>query len=293
MKAFANYHPICLMIYFLSVIIIAMFVQNPVLQLSALFGAVLFCICLQRKKEILSGFYFYIPLFILVTLTNPLFSHNGVTPLFFLNGQAVTLEAFVYGVAIAVMVIGVMLWCRCYSEIMTSDKFLYLFGRVIPKLSLVLSMILRFIPQFKKQIKKVKNAQKTMGMYSSKSRVERINSSLKVFFVMISWSLENSFETSISMKARGYGVKKRTNYSIFTFSSNDVVLLSSTLLFLLITIVSVSIGKMDFWYYPSISEINVSVFSIITYISFFLLSFTPFFIEIKEAFKWKYYISKI
>lgn len=89
-------------------------------------------------------------MFLLVAVTNPLFSHNGVTPLFYLNGNPVTLEAFVYGAAIAVMVVGVMLWCRCYSAVMTSDKFLYLFGRAIPKLALVLSMALRFIPMFKR-----------------------------------------------------------------------------------------------------------------------------------------------
>ena len=53
---------------------------------------------LVRKKAILSDMGFYLPLFLLVAVTNPLFSHNGVTPLFFMNGNPVTLEAVVYGV---------------------------------------------------------------------------------------------------------------------------------------------------------------------------------------------------
>lgn len=140
MKAFGNYHPFVLLIYFLSVLLVAMFVSNPVLQTEALAGGILFCIMIQRKRETVGNLGFYVPLFLMIAITNPLFSHNGVTPLFFLNGNPVTLEAFVYGIAIAVMLIGVILWCKCYSEIMTSDKFLYLFGKVIPKLSLVLSM---------------------------------------------------------------------------------------------------------------------------------------------------------
>lgn len=123
----------------------------------------------REEKAILSDMGFYLPLFLLVAVTNPLFSHNGVTPLFFMNGNPVTLEAVVYGVFISVMVVGVLFWCKCYNEIMTEDKFLYLFGRIIPKMSLVLSMALRFVPMFKRQMKNVSRAQKAMGLYSQKA----------------------------------------------------------------------------------------------------------------------------
>lgn len=204
MKAFANYHPAVLLLYFLSVLLVGMFVTNPVLQLTMLLGAVLFCLMLPHRS---GGAGFYVPMFLLVAVTNPLFSHNGVTPLFYLNGNPVTLEAFVYGAAIAVMVVGVMLWCACYSAVMTSDKFLCLFGRVIPKLALVLSMALRFIPMFKRQMHKVNRAQKAMGLYGSKSLVDKGRSALRVFLTMISWSLENAIDTAASMKARGYGCR--------------------------------------------------------------------------------------
>ena len=125
MKAFAGLHPLVLLFYFLSVLTVAMFVSNPVLSLLALLGAILFCATGTRRGAIARDLGFYLPMFLLVAITNPLFSHNGVTPLFFLNGNPVTMEAFVYGAAIAVMVIGVMLWCKCYSAVMTGDKFLY------------------------------------------------------------------------------------------------------------------------------------------------------------------------
>ena len=143
LKAFGSYHPTVLMIYFLSILLIAAFLSNPVLQTEALLGGILFCATLQRRGDGLRDLGFYLPLFLMVAVTNPIFSHNGVTPLFFLNGNPVTLEAVFYGIALAVTVIGVLLWCKCYSRIMTEDKFLYLFGRAAPKLSLTLSMALR------------------------------------------------------------------------------------------------------------------------------------------------------
>jgi energy-coupling factor transport system permease protein len=46
------------------------------------------------------------------------------------------------------MLAAVISWFSCYNAVMTSDKFVYLFGRVIPALSLILSMTLRFVPKF-------------------------------------------------------------------------------------------------------------------------------------------------
>ena len=128
MKAFAHYHPVVLLVYFSAVLLVAMFAANPVLESSALLGGALFCLMLQRRGEIAGNVGFYVPLFLMVAVTNPLFSHNGVTPLFFLNGNPVTLEAFVYGLFIAVMVVGVMLWSKCCGECITEDKFLYLYA---------------------------------------------------------------------------------------------------------------------------------------------------------------------
>ena len=94
------------------------------------------------------------PLFMVVALMNPLFNHYGVTVLFYLyNGTPVTLESVVYGLAMAVMLCEVIIWFQCYNKIMTSDKFIYLFGRVIPGFSLILSMCLRFVPRFKNRMK--------------------------------------------------------------------------------------------------------------------------------------------
>ena len=293
MKAFGNYHPFVLLIYFLSVLLVAMFISNPVLQTEALAGGILFCTVIHRKRENIGNLGFYIPLFLMIAITNPLFSHNGVTPLFFINGNPVTLEAFVYGISIAVMLIGVILWCKCYSGIMTSDKFLYLFGKAIPKLSLVLSMALRFIPMFKRQMHRVSRAQKAMGLYSSKSFTDKIRSHMRVFMAMISWSLENSIETSASMKARGYGLKGRTNFSLFHFYSGDAILLATCVLMLGITVSGVAMNETVFYYYPRISGLNLSVYAVIVYTAFGILSFIPFITEVKEALVWKYYISKI
>lgn len=293
MKLFATYHPSVLLVYFLGVIGITMFTMNPLLLLISFFGAFGFAIQLENKKIVLTSLTFYIPMFFLISVTNPLFSHNGVTPLFFLNDQPVTLEAVLYGAAIGGMIISVMYWCRCYNLIMTSDKFIYLFGKVIPKLSLVISMAIRFVPLFIKQIKHISTVQKTMGIYATKSIMDRILSGFRIFSAMITWSLENAVDTAASMRARGYGLPGRTNFSLFRFTLRDGVMVAILFGLFGITLLGTMHGVLDYSFYPRMSGIQISPLAIITYVTLLVLLFIPFVVEVEENRKWNYYISKI
>ena len=290
---FENYHPAALFLYFLSVLMAAMFITNPVIQCMALLGACLFCVMLHRDRGLLSDVGLYVSLFLLVSVSNPIFSHNGMTPLFFINNNPVTLEAVVYGVFIAVMLVSVLLWCRAYSTVMTTDKFIYLFGRIIPKLSLTLSMTLRFIPMLRRRMRQVSDAQRAAGLYASGSYIDRVRGAMSVFSAIVSWSMENAIETSMSMKSRGYGLEGRTNYAPFRFYPADGVLLGVTVSLLAVTLAGVGTGQTAFNYYPSISSINDSYFALTVYVAFGALCLMPFLIELFGRIKWKYYISKI
>ena len=293
LKSFATIHPAVLMVYFLSEIVISMFSTNPIILGVGLVGGLLFFLMIQDVRVFLKDLTFYIPMFLLITIINPLFSHNGVTPLFFMNGNPVTMEAIIYGMDIALMLMAVIYWCKCYSLIMTTDKFLYLFGKAIPKLSLVLSMALRFIPLFKEKLHEIKNVQSSIGLYDRKGFVNKITSELKVFSTLITWSLENSVETASSMKARGYGLKGRTHFSMYKFRSRDLIYLLAIVIFFGIVIVGMAMRVTDFSFYPEISNFNFGISQIIVYISFALLSFIPFVSEVWEVIVWKYSVSKI
>lgn len=293
MKAFANLHPAVQLFWFLSVLAVAMFSGNPVLSVTALLGGILFCLVLVKRSRVPGDLGLYIPLFFLVAVTNPLLSHNGVTPLFFLNGKPVTLEALLYGVFLAVTVVGVMLWCKCYSEVMTCDRFLYLFGRVIPKLALVLSMALRFVPLFRRQMRKVRDAQKTMGFYAGRGFADRIRSAGRVFLSVIAWSLENAMETASSMKARGYGGAKRTTFSLFRFSARDGVLLAVGAGLVSLTVFGMASGAAAFSFYPRVGTLQLTPAAFATELAFFALTFCPFAMEVKEVAVWNCCRSKI
>lgn len=293
MKFFSNFHPAALMLYFLGVLLAAMFSGNPVILILALLGGGSFAWLLSEPRERREDLGFYLGLLVLVTLTNPLFSHNGVTPLFFLNGNPVTLEAIAYGFFTGLTVVSVILWCKCYNKVMSTDKFLYLFGRVIPSLSLVLSMALRYVPMLKRQAGKVERAQKTMGLYASDSRFDRIRSKLMVFSSLVGWSLENAVEVSRSMRARGYGLSGHTSYSNYHFTGRDLLLLGATILAMGLYFGTSVLDLGRFSFYPAITALDTRPLALVQYIAFGLLSMAPALIETEETLRWNYSRSKI
>ena len=177
---------------------------------------------------------------------------------------------------------------------MTSDKFIYLFGKIIPAISLIISMTLRFVPKFAAQLKVVTNAQRCMGRnVSNGSIIKRAKNGLNILSIMTTWSLENAIETADSMKSRGYGVPGRTAFSIFTFDKRDKKALICILLLGIYTFVGNLMGGMYFSFFPSMKMAEVSMFGISVFVAYMLLCICPIIIEIWEVRKWKALRSKI
>lgn len=162
--AFSSCHPAVNFVYFLVVLLTTVLMTHPVLLGISFAGALCYAGRLRGWRPVLKFNILYsIPAMILVALINPLFNHYGVTFLFYLKTGPVTVEAIVYGVVLSSMLFISILWFSCCNVVMTTDKFVYLFGRVIPALSLVLSMVFRFVPRFHAQAKIIRNGQKAVG----------------------------------------------------------------------------------------------------------------------------------
>ena len=165
---FSSYHPTVNFLCFALVLLFSMCLMHPVYLAISLTGALAYDIYLKGRKAVRFAVMGLLPMAVLAALVNPAFNHEGATILTYLpSGNPLTLESMLYGAAAAVMLASVVLWFSSYNEVMTSDKSVYLFGRVIPALSLVLSMALRFIPKFKAQMQTVSEAlSKMIWLYS-------------------------------------------------------------------------------------------------------------------------------
>lgn len=294
MNEFAKYHPLINFIYFTAVIVFSMIFVHPICLVTSLLCSVMYSVILNGKKA-LKFIAMLLPLMLISALINPAFNHEGVTVIAYLpSGNPLTLESILYGIVAASMVATVICWFSCFNKIMTSDKFIYLFGRIIPSLSLILSMTFRFVPKFKEQVQEVSNAQKSMGRDSSEGSVfARVKNSIRILSAVITWSLENAIDTSDSMKSRGYGLTDRTAYSNYVFDKRDVTALIYLAVMITYFLIGVLLGKINYRYFPSMRGTDMSFYSTSIFISYIMICIMPIIIEIWEELKWRKLKSKI
>lgn len=225
--AFSSCHPVINFLYFALVLLVTMFCLHPAVLGLSLVGSVVYAVYLNGQRAVRFSLIFLLPMMLLTLVVNPAFNHQGITILTYLpTGNPLTLESILYGISASAMLAAVISWFSCYNAVMTSDKFVYLFGRVIPALSLVLSMTLRFVPKFKAQLHVVSEAQRCVGRdVSDGGLLRRIRNAVTIFSIMVTWALENAIETADSMKSRGYGLPGRTAFSIYHFDDRDRMIL--------------------------------------------------------------------
>ena len=312
-SGFKGYHPLVNVLFFISIIAFGMLLRHPVYLVISFISSTAYYLKLSGKDGRKTVFRFLLPMLLFVVIINSFFNHYGVTTLFILpSGNNFTFEALVMGIVSGITVVSVIQWFFCCNEVVTEDKFMHIFGRILPKGALVVSMILRFVPLYRRRYKEISQARKCIGLNGTDSFICKMKNTFKNIGILVSWSFENAIETADSMKARGYGLKGRTYYSRFQWHTGDTLAIIPLTLFDAL-IISGLVGNSAYCIYnpyviinpPSesgttyiINELNLTInpftiLSIISLIAFTLLCFLPLIIDLKEDIKWHRLQSKI
>ena len=295
MDRFAKYHPLVNFLYFTLVIGFSMALSHPLAQGISLVCALIYALQAEGVTAVWFAVKWCLPMFLLTALMNPAFSHEGITILlYFPSGNPLTLESLMYGLSAGTMLATVLLWFKNFNRVITSDKFIYLFGRIIPAMSLVLSMTLRFIPKFKNQLANVVDAQRSIGRNISEGSLwHRTKIAITVLSIMVTWALENAIETADSMKSRGYGLPGRTAFSIYRLDDRDkqaLLFLSFCGLYLLAGSLSNAFG---FLYFPRLRYVGINVVTLSFQFVYLIMCLLPVMLNWAEEKKWKAIHSKM
>ena len=153
---------------------------------------------------------------------------------------------------------------------------MYLFGRVIPALSLLLSIILRFVPRFVRRLRAVAQAQRHLGRDTQTGApARRVRSALRVFSIVVTWSLESGLITADSMRCRGYGLPGRTSFSLYRFDRRDGAV-ALWLAFCGLYLLGGGLASgLRFQYYPMLLSGSVTPLTVSFFVVYSLLCFTP------------------
>ena len=278
-------HPVTAAVYFLSVILITAIVQSPVYSAAALVCSAVFAFRLNGKTAAKTLAVMF-PMVILAVIINLLFSNKGVTELAKLpSGNSITLETLTFSLFTGTMTISLVMWFIGLNKCMTSDKTVYLFGKILPSLALLLSMTLRTVPMFARRAKQTATAQRFVGndIYEGKLR-NRIKSGVHVLSVALTDTLEHSAYAARSMKYRGYGTAKRTAYSIFIFAPTDLTITMVTIICTAVIIFLFASGKAYYLYYPEF-VLPMTAYDIAADIFWFILCLVPITAELYSDIK--------
>lgn len=285
--AFSQFHPLTNFLFFVGAIGFGVVIQHPLYLAASCISAAIYFLLLKGNSgwKLLIGFF---PLILFVTAINPLFNTDGETVLFYLFGNPYTLEALYYGLATAAMLVVMLLWFSCYSIVLTSDKFVCLFGDSIPALSLLLVMVLRMIPNLMRKARQIIGARKAVGKGAGEQSTnkDKVKDGMHILSALTDWALEGSIVTADSMRSRGYGASKRSSYRQYAMHTGDWLLLA--IMFILVLIV-LSSGGTDASYTPvfSMAQLNQGFAA---YCIFLLI---PSFLQIKEVVLWNISVSRI
>lgn len=290
--AFSQFHPAVNLCVFAAAIGLTMFLMQPVFLAVSLICGCAYLGYLQGGRGLARQMAYLLPVLLFTAVLNPLFNHEGVTVLFYLqNDNPVTLEAMCFGLASAVLMGSSIVWFSCFNAVFTTDKIVYLFGRAIPSLSLLISMTLRFVPRFKEYLQATMQVQKSMS--PPKTRRDTLKQALTAFSATVSWAMEQSIVTADSMKSRGYGSRRRTAYAIYRFESRDGIALLVLAALCVGTVLPWLLGQVQWTFYPAMTGKLFGFGQLLSYLSFAGICLMPLTIDLTEDCKWNLLRSRI
>ncbi len=289
-SVFARLHPAVPFTSFALVRAFTMWFRHPFCLAASLIGAAAWAVYLRPEQGARFALTGLLPLFLFMWVLNPLFSHAGATILaYFPSGNPLTLESILFGLSAGAMLCAALCWFYCYHATMSSDKFICLFGRVIPALSLFLSMVLRFAPRFRARLRAVSAAQRGAGQSAGGgSLLRRVRSGGRRLSIMVTWSLESAVETADSMRSRGYGLPGRTAYQLYTFGERERDLMALILGLGFFVASLAARGDLAFRYYPAVKGAEWSLWQGAAMLAYLALCLLPLILDVKEDWAWKH-----
>jgi energy-coupling factor transport system permease protein len=287
-SAFGDHHPLIGFLFYGYVITVTAFFRHPVLLGISLVAALAYSTYLKGRRAVLFNLGFVFPFMVVAALFNPLFSHEGLTILFYFAENPITQESIVFGLAAAVMLGAVLVWFSAFNAQITADKIVYLFGRITPALSTIIALTLRLVPRYQDHILKIAAARRGLGLaVTGGNWFQRVRSGLAILSIQVTWSLENAVETSDSMRARGYGLPGRSAYSLYRFDARDQGLLIVWAGLMILVTVAIAKQILSIRFFPSVALNRLVPLTGAIYLAQAVICFSPLVIDLRADWQWR------
>lgn len=250
---FERCHPAVNLIYFAAVLTGTVTFQHPAFLMISFLCAFAYSVKRNGWKAWMFNLCL-LPLIAAFALYYSSYTHFGMTVLSQnMVGNNMTLESLMYGAVLGVIGAGVCMWFSSVFSVFTTDKVVYLFGKVSPGFSLFLAIALRMIPRIQKEAKRINMAQQGIGRGANQGNLwQRFRNSLRIFSMLITWTIDSLTIASESMRSRGSNLRGRKAFSIYRFDNRDRLFVIGLFLCLTLTMMAILLGQTDMVYDPEI-----------------------------------------
>lgn len=284
MNSLQRFHPLLLLIYYALAITLALYMMHPLVTGVALIAMMLHVALITSVQQAMKDALYYSAYGVLIAIMYSAFSHNGVTPLFFYNDNAVTKEALVFGSMLGLQFMLLVFWSQSLLATMQTNHFLFLFTRIHPKVALVFVMVFRFIPYMREHWQQHIIAQKGGHYFETASRADRIGRYVSLQLHTFMQGIDSIMWKPAVMNSKGYA-KKRTQFQLFRWKMPDTLLLLVTL-----GAAMMLMNVAPFRYYPATDSLTFAPLPLAGIIILYAL---PVVLEGKEQLSWYYAKSKM
>ena len=280
-------HPAVNFIFFAAVLYGSATFRHPVFLGIAYICAFAYSVKRCGKRAVIFNLCL-LPLILVFSLYYSSYHHFGITVLGKnFVGNNMTLESAVYGLVIGLRFATMCMWLEALFRVVSSDKVVYLFGRISPLLSLFLTILLRLIPRIGRETRRINLAQKGIGRGSNQGSIfQRLVNCVSIFSTLITWMISALALESDSMRSRGSLLRGRTAYSIYRFDNRDRCFVIAMFACITLTAMGVILGASKMWYNPRIiwRPLNDDI-GVLTAAGYFVLCMMPMGLEIWTEFR--------
>lgn len=281
-------HPAVNFIFFASVLWGSVYFQHPVFLAIAWLCAFAYSVRRAGRKAVVFNLCL-LPLIVVFALYYSAYHHFGVTVLrknFIDNNM--TLESLVYGLVIGLRFATVCMWLEALFSVVSSDKVIYLFGKVSPRLSLFLTILLRFLPRLSREAGRINLARRGVGPGAGQgSPFRRLMNCLEIFSMLITWMISALALESDSMRSRGSLLRGRTAFSLYRFDNRDRAFVISLFTCITLTLMGVILGSGKMWYNPRIVWRPLNAIGILTAAGYLVLCLMPLGLELWTDYRFR------
>lgn len=281
---FATYHPTVAFVFLACAIVISMAALQPVFVALSFLGALACSVVCRGARATAGSFAWIVPLWLVVAIANPLFSASGSTEILRIGVRAVYVESLVYGACSGGMLASVFLWFSSYAACMNSANTMALFGNVLPIVSLMVSQVMRLVPQFVARGRGIAAAQDAVSAAAPQTKRQQTAGRLRIVSVLMGWGMEDGIERSDAMRARGYDCgARRTTYKRYRFGRADASVLASIVVLAAVAGACAAAVCLRFSFYPTLSGWGAWW----AYLPYALLMAVPSALRFKEWLLWR------